>query len=506
MFGDSEICTSNSALQFTWAQDVFRLESMVYHNALDVIAANISVPATVLHYPTLKEFRRELEKGYDYVGFSFSLPTLHKIIPMIEAVRRFSPKTKIILGGYGTVLPDDKFKGIADYVCREEGVKFMRRLFGEPEKPFKSPACVYDSYVFSIKAARHGVLFNALGCPYGCDFCIPSNFFRKEKIYFYPDPRDLLKDILGMRAKDPSIGTILILDDDFLLDELRARKFLEAVKNSGEFLNIMIFASLQSLARFSVREIAQMGVSKIWIGFEAKKSGYEKLKGRPFREVAGELQEYGIDVIASMIIGYDYQDEQIILDELEELILSKPYLTQIAILTPCIGTPLWDRFEKDSRIRSEVKDNYKFYYSWQLFEHPKVSAQKMEKLQRELYRREYNTLGPSLFRMLYTMWQGYEHLKNDPDPVLLRRAGDLKAKLRTESVVYRIGIIFAPNKKVKERLRWEYGCICKSIGRPPFLLRIGIYAVIPFVFWTKIRFHFNRGMQPFGKRREYNLK
>ncbi|MDD5116459.1 MAG: hypothetical protein PHW98_05285 [Candidatus Omnitrophica bacterium] len=461
---------------------------------------------TVLHYPTLKEFRKELGKGYDYVGFSFSVPTLHKIVPMIKIVRRFSPEAKIILGGYGTVLPDDKLKDLADHVCREEGIGFMRRLLGEPERLFRSPVCVYDSYIFSLKAAHHGVIFGALGCPYGCDFCIPSNFFKKEKIYFYTDPKKLLEDILKQRSRDPSIGTILILDDDFLFDEPRARRFLEAARGSGKFLDIMIFASMQSLSRFTFREIAQMGVSKIWIGFEGKQAGYEKLKGGSFRQTAEQLRSYGIDVIASMIIGYDYQDEQTILDEIEDLILAKPYLTQIAILTPCIGTPLWEKFEKESRIRSLIRDDYRFYYLWSLFEHPKISVQKMEYLQRRLYHREYEALGPSLFRMFYTMWRGYERLKDDPDPVLHRRALDLKARLRIILPLYLVGTLFISNRKIKEQLKQEYAGICKGIGRPHFLLRVCVYAIIPFILWTKLRFHFKRERQPFVKRREYNTK
>ena len=63
---------------------------------------------------------------------------------MVALVREHAPNTKIILGGYGTVLTDEELKPYADFICREEGVGFMRRLLGESEipMPYKQPLIV----------------------------------------------------------------------------------------------------------------------------------------------------------------------------------------------------------------------------------------------------------------------------------------------------------------------------------------------------------------------------
>ncbi|MBW2184234.1 MAG: radical SAM protein, partial [Deltaproteobacteria bacterium] len=92
--------------QVTRAQGIFSLRSTYISYGLEYIAKNITTPATVLQYPTMKQFKRELNKGYDYVGISFVIATFGKLKKMCKMVKEVSPASKIILGGYGTMLPE----------------------------------------------------------------------------------------------------------------------------------------------------------------------------------------------------------------------------------------------------------------------------------------------------------------------------------------------------------------------------------------------------------------
>ncbi|MBW2459964.1 MAG: radical SAM protein, partial [Deltaproteobacteria bacterium] len=60
----------------------------------------------VLDFPTWKAFTDELAKGYTHVGISFIVPNVLKAKRMAETVRAHHPGMKIILGGYGTIIPD----------------------------------------------------------------------------------------------------------------------------------------------------------------------------------------------------------------------------------------------------------------------------------------------------------------------------------------------------------------------------------------------------------------
>lgn len=505
-FGDGFSCQTSGSHQLTWAQDIFRVEDQMWHWGLDVMATNITVPTTVLHYPTLDMFRRELRNGYDYIGISFNLSTLHKIKEMVRSVRQLSPGSKVILGGYGTVLTDEQLAGLsADYICREEGIAFLRRLIGEKDRSFSNPDFTIDRYIFSLKFSRIGILFNAVGCPNGCDFCCTSHFYKRKKIYFNSNAKRLLDQILALNTRNQSIESIIIFDDDFLVNENRAREFLYEVEASGRTIDIMIFASIRSISRFSAEELARMGVTKIWVGFEGKKAGYEKQQGKSFKEIVEELRQYGISVTASMMIGFDYQVEDTILSELDELVSSRPSSTQIILITPCVGTPLWNKLEQSSRIKQDVREDYRFHDGFKLlFNHPKISTERLESLQSELYRHEYQVLGPSLFRILYTYFLGYKRLKDYSELHLRKRANYFKGKLQKAYVLYEVGILFAPNSEVKKCLRKEYRSICDAIGRPAIRSVLAMIILLPFIFWTKFRFRYDIGSQPRSMKRVYN--
>jgi haloalkane dehalogenase len=144
--------------QVTLAQGIFSPRTVNIQFSLEYIAENLDAPTMVLQYPSKRELIRELKKGYDYVGISFLMAIFHKVKEMVAVIRQHAPNTKIILGGYGTVLTDEELAPYADYICREEGVGFMRRLLGEPEipMPYKHPLIVSNLKVFGWKVSGTG--------------------------------------------------------------------------------------------------------------------------------------------------------------------------------------------------------------------------------------------------------------------------------------------------------------------------------------------------------------
>src|SRR3989338_8774908 len=105
-----------------------------------------------------------------------------------------------------------------------------------------------------------------------------------------------------------------------------------------------------------------MGIDGFWIGYEGAKSGYAKQKGRPAAEILTEFRENGIIVLASMVIGFDYQNEQIIREELDGLISLKPTLGQFLIYGPVPGTPFYERVMKEDLLRDDLRADPEKYY------------------------------------------------------------------------------------------------------------------------------------------------
>ena len=206
--------------QVTRAQGIFSPRTVNIQYSLEYIAENLDTPTVVLQYPSKREFIAELKKGYDYVGISFLMAIFHKVKEMVALVREHAPNTKIILGGYGTILSDEELTPYSDYICREEGVGFMRRLLGEPElpMPYKHPLIVSKLKVFGWEVSGTGKIFAGLGCPNGCDFCCTSHFFKRRHIKLLPTGKDIFDVAARYHEKDPSL-VFLIIDEDFLLNK-----------------------------------------------------------------------------------------------------------------------------------------------------------------------------------------------------------------------------------------------------------------------------------------------
>ena len=110
---------------------------------------------------------------------------------MAQLIRQYSPRTKIILGGHGTSLGDIEKRVPCDYVCRGEGIVFLRQLLGEDVKaPIKHPLrySSFNRYILgtpiSNKRVPEGIIMPGVGCVNGCRFCSTSHFFQKQYIPF----------------------------------------------------------------------------------------------------------------------------------------------------------------------------------------------------------------------------------------------------------------------------------------------------------------------------------
>lgn len=451
--------------QVTRAQGAFSFRQVIRVWAIDYLAENIRAPTVTLHYPSRREFVRELRTGcYTHVGINFVVATFHKVREMVALVRKHSPGTQIILGGYGTVLPNAVLGPYADAICREEGIGFLRRLFGEPEgDPVKPPhACIPAVQILSYQQPSVvGHVTAGLGCPNGCDFCCTSHFFRRRYVRFLNTGREIYEALLRTRQKAAEDGvamhSFIIIDEDFFLQKRRALQFLDCVREGGEPLSLMGFGSVRGLSQFSAREIAEMGFDLIWNAFEGKKSGYQKQEGRPLGELYRELQSVGSAQLTSMIIGFPYQDEATIREEFEELEALEPGLVQCLIYFAFPGTPFHKQVVEEGRYLDQYRgspdlrrwDGFSMH-----FKHPHFSApEEVERLQREIYRSDFERLGPSVLRLGRVWLEGHKNLRHDPNPLLRARSARLGKDVRTILPLLSVLERFPSSRRVKERAR-----------------------------------------------------
>ena len=488
--------------QVTRVQGIFSPRATHIHYSLDYIANNLEIPTVVLHYPSRRELIRELKKGYDFVGISFILATFHRMKEAVALIRKYSPDSKIILGGYGTVLDNDALRQYGDYICREEGVGFMRQLLGEPEihMPYKHPLIESHMKILSVPISKTGLIFAGLGCPNGCDFCCTSHFFKRKHIKLLPEGRDIYNVIERYLIRNPNM-VFTIIDEDFLLDKKRAMQFRDCVLAGGRPVSIFVFSSVKALSQYTIQEILEMGIDGIWIGYEGTRSGYSKQSGKPVHELIGELRENGIAVLTSMIVGFDYQTPEVISQELDGLIDLRPELAQFLIYSPPPGTPFYDRVMSQGLMRRKYVENAdKRWHDGcgfkSIVKHPTMSSSEIESIQRWCFEQDFQRLGPSIYRFVEMWCLRYKKWRGSSSNFLRMKAAGLAKDLRKAYVVFLVGRLFGPNSRIRSWIRELEYKVRAELGSPTLTERLMSFSALGAAAWTALKLRLNIFQHP----------
>ncbi len=417
--------------QVTRAQGSFSLRMFHRSWGIMMIQQNIGAPCTVLDFPTLESFEKELQThDYDVVGISGIIANIGKVREMCKRIRKLSPKSTIIVGGHVAAIPGLSRMIDADHIVKGEGIAWMRRYLGEdPDAPIQHPALLsaFDMRVMGIKVPDNArttaaTVVPSVGCPMGCNFCTTSSFFGgKGKFVDFLHSGDELYEVMRDIEQRLSTRSFFIMDENFLLNRPRALRLLERMKADNRSWALYVFSSANAIKKYSIEELVQLGISWIWMGLESPKSTYSKLKDTDTHALAAELRKHGIKLLGSTIVGLEHHTPENIREEIDYAVAHHTDFHQFMLYTPVPGTPLYAEMEQQGRMLPEVDladihGQFKFN-----FQHEAISREQSKKFLDWAFLRDFECNGPSIFRICETMLQGWKRHKNDPDPRVRER-------------------------------------------------------------------------------------
>ena len=425
--------------QVTRAQGSFSLRMFHRSWGIMMIQENISAPCSVLDFPTRQRFAEELlANQYDIVGISSIIVNVGKVREMCRMVRELSPESVIIVGGHVTATPDIEKLIDADHIVKGEGISWMRRYLGEDESAkIKHPMIVsgLETRIMGIRLPnREGgtaaTIIPSVGCPMGCNFCTTSAFFGgKGKFYnFYETGDELFEVMCGIEA-ELKVNSFFVMDENFLLHRTRAMRLLELMKAAGKSWELSVFASANAIRKYTMLELVELGVSWVWMGLESPRSSYSKLEGKDVRDLTRELRQHGIRVQGSTIVGLEHHTPENIVDEIESAVSYQTDFHQFMLYTPVPGTPLYKEMVEQGRMLpdidfADIHGQHKFN-----FRHAAISRDDSKRFLDWAFWRDFESNGPSLYRMCQTMLQGWQRYKHHPDPRVRERFGREMKKL-----------------------------------------------------------------------------
>jgi len=422
-----------------WHNQVTRVQGpwslRMFHRSygLMMIRENIDANCALLDFPTLERFEQEIaDERYDIIGITAIAPNIGKVAKMCELVRSHQPRAEIVVGGHVGGIPDLEQRVDADYIARGEGIRWFREHLGQDtDAPIKHPA-TYSSFGtramgLSLPASigdTSAAVFPSVGCPMGCNFCSTSHMFGgKGKFVNFFDADELFEVLCQLESK-LHVSQFMLMDENFLLHAKRARRLLALMEKHAKAWSFMCFASAQILTKvYTMAELVRFGLQWVWIGLEGEESQYKKLTGIDTKALVRQLQDEGIMVLGSTIIGLEEHSPENIRSAIRHAVDHDTDFHQFMLYTPNPGTPLWEEHKRNGTLLSEEECNQADAHGQLKFKHrhPNFSNGEEAELIIDAFNEDFRINGPSLLRMGRTLAKGWAKYKSHADERIRRR-------------------------------------------------------------------------------------
>ena len=419
--------------QVTREQGPFSLRMFHRSWGLMFLQQNITAPCTLLDFPTRERFIREITRhDYDIVGISGIIVNIGKVREMCRLVREHSPHSTIVVGGHVTAIPGVEHLFDADHIVKGEGVAWLRAFLGEEvDRPIVHPT-IPSSFGFrlmGLPSPRGGgspaaTIIPSVGCPMGCNFCTTSSFFggKGKLINFFDRGADLF-EVMCEAERKLGVSAFFMMDENFLLYKKRALELLELMKDRAKAWKLYVFSSANAVRKYDIRQLVELGVEWVWLGLESPKASYTKLDGTDTLSLTRELQSHGISVLGSSIIGLEHHTPENIDEEIDHAVAHDTAFHQFMLYTPMPGTPLYEEVKAEGRILdgidlADIHGQDKFN-----FQHPAISRDESKTFLDRAFRTDYEQNGPSLYRLMRTMFEGVKRYRARSGPAGEAAAG-----------------------------------------------------------------------------------
>lgn len=470
--------------RFSRGCDIFSLSGHQHMNGCHLIAQNIDSPSVFLEYPRKEDFLQEIEKGYDYIGFTLFHNQIDDVVEMCRAIRQKAPKSQIVLGGFGAVglkvtKSPEELKELCDHLCDEEGIRFFRKLLGEQQDQptFHSHLPMWGTTIPMLNRRSRGcapVVVGSVGCPNKCDFCGPTVYFDHQRTNLM-SPNHVHQEFKRMYRENAYLPQVTLLGEDSFIDVEYMQELGKLLREDSEFglahYNFYCLASIRSMSQMSFEELMLTGCSTVFVGVESKFArdhGYDKTEGVSCKEMFKGLHSVGIATTGAWMIGFDFQNRQNIEEDLQDFIALEPTMQQLARVCPFPGTPLWKQMKEEGRIRDDFDwKDVSFYGGGGMILKNFNEHEVMNIIERG-YKELYHTHGASIARYFDVNLRGYEYCMQHRhrNKYIGDRGQFHKMAAFSLFPLLKAMEIYAPNNIVRKKMKDHRRRYLKLIGKP----------------------------------------
>ena len=461
--------------QVTRGQQHYQVQMYSRTFAYDLFGVNLDANVAVLDFPTEEQLKATLlERRWDRVGLSGIMANFEKVLVTWRIVRETLPDVPIDIGGH--IVNDDEVtqelvermllacptetfhvwepsfernsapglttwlrergaSGPAVTFIKRDGLEYYANLPGvglKSKEVIQAPlvSATFDKYAlgFKVPELSSGLIIPDVGCPMRCNFCTTSAKFNGKFVKFLDTAEDILAVADGHAAR--GINEMFVMSENFSLDTRRALKLLKLQEEQRKPYSYCVFSSADALLRLGVENIVKLGYCFVWIGLEESTgTTYHKMDGVGLKSLISGLQDHGVEVLGSTILGFPHQTPADVDREIEHALDYGCTYNQFMLYMAMPGTPLWKEMQAADRIKKNFPWGDIHGQHVQNWKHDHISDAVMTEKIDFAFERDFEVLGPSILRMIQTQWNGYKNTASwDHELVQMRRAA-MKKKL-----------------------------------------------------------------------------
>ena len=211
------------------------------------------------------------------------------------------------------------------------------------------------------------------GCVYNCEFCSVKIFNGSPR---YRPVQDVIEEIKGHLANPKirsalgvdktGVAPIFFVDDHFCTNVGRAMEMCQALIKLQDEMRIKIrWTTQMSPVVADNKELLDMlskaGCTVVFLGFESlseerlKAMSKGQNKAQKYLEQIEAFRQFGIDVFAAWIVGFEGETPA---ERLASLHFFRDkanvYLLAINPLTPLVGTPFYQKMKEAGKLREDI--------------------------------------------------------------------------------------------------------------------------------------------------------
>lgn len=420
----------------------------------------------------------------DYVLISAMIIQKDSVREIISRCRRLGVKT--VGGGPLFTISPENYPEIDHLVLNEGEITIplflddlsrgsARHIYESPEKPALSETPVplwglIDFHDYSCIGLQY-----SRGCPFDCEFCdITSLYGRQPRVKSTRQLLTELKSIYQMGWR----GTVFIVDDNFIGNKAQLKgevlpALIEWMEEHKRPFGFLTEVSINLADDDHLLELMKKaGFNHVFIGIETPSE--ESLKecskynniNRDLLASIKKIQNYGIEVSAGFIVGFDSDTPSIFERQINFIQQSGIVVAMVGLLNAIRGTRLFERLKTEQRLLLNYSGNNTDFSINYI---PKMNTQKLLEGYRKIVTTIYSP--DSFYDRILVFFREYRPAKGN----LPRDFRLYYVKALFKSIYY-LGILERDRKKY-----WDF--ILKTLLRyPRFLPKAFTFAIYGFHF------------------------